>query len=415
MVCRRPRRPLRWLAQILWEKGWCVVFLLTASLGLSMRGLASPWPQAEGEDLFARAVQLQQAGDLEGAIRAYRAFLELNPGSVEARSNLGAAYAHLGQYQKAVEEYRRSLELDGGNATVRFNLGLAYYKAAQVAEAATELARAVAAQPRNLNAAILLADCYLRMGENKKVVELLSPFEATHRDDRALLYVLGTALIRDKQVEKGQLLVDRILRDGDSAEARMMLGTARIVGHDYAGAVKEFRRALELNAALPAAYSFYGMALMNTGNRDQAADAFQRELQFNPTDFAANFYLGFMLKQDQKFPQALRYLERALQLQPAAPDVRYQIGSLHVSTGNLAVAERVLEELVKDQPNFVEAHVSLAMVYYRLRRKQDGDRQQEIIRKLNAEIQARASGAREGLEPAYRGEVLPEIQPVQDP
>ncbi len=39
-------------------------------------------------------------------------------------------------------------------------------------------------------------------------------------------YLLGTAYIRSKQVEKGQLLVDRILRKGDSPQAHMMMGTA---------------------------------------------------------------------------------------------------------------------------------------------------------------------------------------------
>jgi hypothetical protein len=45
----------------------------------------------------------------------------------------------------------------------------------------------------------------------------------------------------------------------------------------------------------------------------------------------------------------------------------------------------MLEELVADSPSFVEARVTLARVYYRLKRKEDGDRQQEIIRKLTTE------------------------------
>lgn len=43
----------------------------------------------------------------------------------------------------------------------------------------------------------------------------------------------------------------------------------------------------------------------------------------------------------------------------------------------------------------MEAHVSLATVYYREKRKQDGDRERAIIDKLNAEIQARQPGGKD--------------------
>lgn len=383
------------------------LFCLAAVLTMSVAAAQGPAQQQGAEELFARGVQLQQSGDLEGAVRAYLAFLEVYPETLAARSNLGAAYARLGRYAEAIDQYKKALALDRTNTAIRFNLALAYYKAIQIPQAAEEFAAVVIAQPDNKNAAVLLADCHLRLGENKKAIELLSPLDAAFGDDRAYLYVLGTALIRDKQTDKGQLLIDRILRQGDSAEARMMLGTARLIGRDFPGALKEFERAVQLNPKLPSASSFYGRALMATGNREAAMEAFRRELEYNPTDFASHFHMGALLKQDQKFDEALAYLNRALQLQPGATDVRYQIGSLYVSTGDLQEALRMLEPLVKEAPDFVEAHVSLATVYYRLRRKEDGDREREIIRKLNAAIQAKAPGASAELGEAYRGDVLP--------
>jgi len=41
-----------------------------------------------------------------------------------------------------------------------------------------------------------------------------------------------------------------------------------------------------------------------------------------------------------------------------------------------------------------EPHVSLAQVYYRLRRKQEGDREREIVQKLKAEQDAQQSKAK---------------------
>lgn len=388
---------------------------IIAAVGFSAVAGFCAAPQEDLAALFQEAVRMHQAGDLDGAIRAYSRLLELNPDHVEARSNLGAAYARLGDYAAAIREYQRALELDPANIAVRFNLGLALYHSAQIREAAAEFSRVVTAQPDHRNAAVLLADCHLRMGDNKKVVELLRPLRDKHPDDRALLYLLGTALIRDGQPEQGQLLVDRILRDGDSAEARLMLGTARMMARDYRGALEEFEKAVRLNPKLPSAHSYYGRALLATGDRDRAMEQFRRELELNPNDFDSNLYIGVLLKQEQKFEEALPYLERALRVRPGAPSVRYQIGSLYVSAGRLSQAQRILEELVKEWPQFTEAHVSLATVYYRLKRKEDGDRHREIVRKLNAQRQAQGAQPARDMETAYRSETAPAEPPRDSP
>jgi hypothetical protein len=49
----------------------------------------------------------------------------------------------------------------------------------------------------------------------------------------------------------------------------------------------------------------------------------------------------------------------------------------------------------EEAPTFVEAHVSLATVYYRLKRKEDGDREQAIVRQQAREKQEREQAARE--------------------
>ena len=47
-----------------------------------------------------------------------------------------------------------------------------------------------------------------------------------------------------------------------------------------------------------------------------------------------------------------------------------------------------------DQPAFSEAHVSLATVYYRLGRREDGNRHQAIVQQLKRDQQAREEAER---------------------
>ena len=41
-----------------------------------------------------------------------------------------------------------------------------------------------------------LADCRFRLGENREVIELLVPIEKSSPDNLAIIYMLGTALVR---------------------------------------------------------------------------------------------------------------------------------------------------------------------------------------------------------------------------
>jgi tetratricopeptide (TPR) repeat protein len=322
----------RWLA-------WALLALLACgALVPSGRVVAQAGP-TDVEGAFARATELHQSGKLEEAIRAYQAILATHPNRPDVRSNLGAAYSRLGRYEEAVGQYKQALALDGRNQAIRFNLALAYYKSAWFAEAAGELAQFLAAAPRDLperaNAVLLLADCRVRLGEYKKVIESLTPLAEADPDgpnNRAVAYLLGNALIGDGQLDKGQLLIDRVFRDEESAEARLLVGSIQLLMDDGPAALKEFERASALNAKLPTLRAWQGRALMRMGDGE-------------PND-----------------------------------------------------ARPLLEGVAKEHPDFVEARALLASVYYRLNRKEDGDRERAIVRKLNSEQQAQQPGVQKGAE-----------------
>src|SRR2546422_9538798 len=140
--------------------------------GLIVVALQAPLAAAQAgpdaEELFAKGVQLHQSGDVLGAIEAYREALEKEPGRIDARSNLGAAYVRLGRYEEAVEQYKKALGIAPDNTIVRLNLALALYKAAEVPEAMEELERVVDREAENRKARLLLAGCYLQMGQEAR-------------------------------------------------------------------------------------------------------------------------------------------------------------------------------------------------------------------------------------------------------
>jgi tetratricopeptide (TPR) repeat protein len=340
--------------------------------------------------LFEAAVKAQQAGDFATAETDYKQLLTSEPRNVEALANLGVVYVNLGRYDDAIASYRKALEISYLNTPVRMNLGLAFYKAARYAEAIPEFDRVLDTSPGLYSAVLLKADCLLQLGRPGDAATLLKPIAGEHDDDAAFAYVYGMALLQDKQTDQGLAYLDKILRRGESAEAHLLMGLAKQAAADYAEAREEFRKAVALNGELPMAHSLLGQALLRTGDRDAAKSAFEQELAINPNDFESQLYLGVIQKEASEFDAALAHFTRAETLRPGDFGVRYQIASLLVARGDTDAALPKLEALVKEAPTFVEAHVSLATVYYRLKRREDGDREKAIVAKL----QSGADGAK---------------------
>lgn len=380
---------------------WLLLTILVAC-ALAVPAVAQNGPESD-DAAFARAIKLHESGDIEGAIRGYESILAKHPQSVEVRSNLGAAYSKLGRYEDAINQYVQALKVDQKNQTIRFNLALAYYKAAMFPDAADELTRFLAAAPEGLpqrpNAVLLLADCNVRLGKYKTVIESLSPLSDADPNNRTVAFLLGSALLSDGQLSRGQQLIDRVFHDEDSAEAHMLLGSTLLLADDGHGAIKEFRRAIELDPKLPTLQAWYGRALMRMGDAATAMSAFQTELQTNPNDFDANLFTGVLLRQDKQHDAALRYLTRAISLRPRDQYARYHLAAVYVALARLKDALPLLEGVAKEVPEFSEARVLLASVYYRLNRKQDGDREKAAVQKLTEDKQAKQPGVQDNTAP----------------
>jgi tetratricopeptide (TPR) repeat protein len=346
------------------------------------------------QQLVQDAMHKQQAGDLEGAVTEYKQFLKIHPEATAIHSNLGAALAGLGRFEEALPEYKIALKQSPKLAGARLNLALLYYKMGKIDDATTELEKVHIEEPGNHQAVLLLGDCFLRQGREEDVIRILEPEEQKYPDDLAIAYLLGTALIRQKRVEEGQILVDRILRNGDSAEAHLMLGTAKMNVQDFAGARDEFAKAVALNPNLPEVHVLYAKALVFTGDSDLSSKEYKTELTVDPYNFDANLQLGAAARLEQNYEQADKYFARALETRPGDPGVRYQQALIAIDEGHLEEAQELLEGLVKQSPQFTEAHVSLSLVYYRLKRPEDSKREREIVLKLTAEAQAKQPGAK---------------------
>jgi tetratricopeptide (TPR) repeat protein len=383
------------------------VLSLTLTAGLAS-GLSAQTPAASAtqsstpdvDQMLGRALAMQQAGDLLGAVQAYQVVLQSEPGRADVRSNLGAAFIALGRFDEGMKEYKAAIAADPNNPTYHFNLGLAYYKAGRHEEAVPEFAEVLKVAPGNQKALLLQGDSLLQLDRDADVIALLQPHQNEFPTDLAFAYLLGMAMVRSGQVDQGQVFIDRIFKAGESPEGHLLMGLAYLNKQDYKSAMPELARAVELNPKLPSAHTLYGRALLGNGDQETATRQFSLALDVNPNDFEANLQMGNIRHREQRDDDALVYLNRAAAIRPTDLAVRQALAASYLGIGNADRSREMLEAIVKEQPDFVDAHVLLATAYYRLKMKDQGDAQRAIVARLNAENQAKQPGAKAADAPA---------------
>jgi tetratricopeptide (TPR) repeat protein len=366
--------------------------LVSALSCLALSVCAARAQTTNPDQLFREAIDAQQRGDFGTAIRDYREVLTLRPGAVEARINLGAALAHEGQFDAAIAEYRSALPSLTDKTAVLIDLALAYYKKGDWENARDQLQPLHQAQPKNARIAILLGDTYLRLKEPAAAVSLLTPLESENSENVDLEYVFGSALIQTGQRREGVAHVEKSAQAGNSADAYMLAGSTLLQLNEFEQARRDLDAALRLDPKLPGIYTLTGTARDKTGDVANAEAAFREALALNPDDFDANLYLGAILYKRRQLDEGKTYLDKALQLQPGSSMARYEAAMLKSTSGEYAAAAQDLEKLVHDDPTWLEPHVELAALYYRLHRPSDGARERKIVDQLNAEQQAQGPG-----------------------
>ena len=368
-------------------------FLLLASAAGGRAGA-----QSETEQALRRAVQLQQDGDLNGAIQQYRALLAQYPDLAEARVKLGNAYASIDRFQDAAVQYEQALE-SGGLADpngARYALGWAHFRMADFERARQTLVQVVAAGSKGREALQLLASCHFNLGEWQKVIALLSPLEAELSGSPALKYLLGVALEESGEIARGTPLVESALQDTGWPTSRFRSemrsdwlnrlarrGTVLMETGDYPGAARHLGRAIALDPRVPSLNATYGKLLRLMNRHDEANRAFLQELEINPDDYDANLYHGiFLFENEQKYEEALARFERALRTRPGDADARFQMGLVYNSANRIEEAIQTIKSVVDENPNFMEGHVTLTGLYFRLGREEEAERHRVAAERL---------------------------------
>ena len=127
------------------------------------------------------------------SVEYWNKILEMDPKNKVILTRSGDAYRNMGDYETATKYYEKALDIEFDLYAV---LGLALISKGQgkYDEAISSLTRLIQADPKNYRLYIDLADCYIKMNQKNKAIEILQNFQKTGIRSQAVSELLERLL-----------------------------------------------------------------------------------------------------------------------------------------------------------------------------------------------------------------------------
>jgi serine/threonine-protein kinase len=144
-------------------------------------------------------------------------------------------------------------------------------------------------------------------------------------DCYSLLPIYDRKAIATETMPQAKTAILRALAIDDSlAEAHASLGLIlALYDFDWAGAERQFQRAIELNPKAPAPHQWYGELLVNSGRFDAGLAESRSAVALDPLSQVANLALGIALNSARHYDEAIAQLQATLKIGRKFADTNY--------------------------------------------------------------------------------------------
>lgn len=145
-------------------------------------------------------------------------------------------------------------------------------------------------------------------------------------------------------------------------------GWNAIAGGNYATAVKELERALELAPGTTRAEALLGWALMRLDRTEEASQLLEALLARDPENHLARVNLGYVRMRQRRFGDAIDHLSRVAREsadRTAGLYARLYLGMVYAERKMYRDAQMLLSRALDFGPNLIEAYWELGRVHYR--------------------------------------------------
>ena len=155
------------------------------------------------------------------------------------------------------------------------------------------------------------------------------------------------ALLSREAAEKAVQLAPNL------SEAYVSLATSKINGGDWAGAQKDYQRAIALNSNNASAHYFYAfLYLMPMNQMKESVDEFRVALSLDPLAPIVNMNYGLTLAAAGKLPEGVTVVEKLVERDPGFVPGHFYLSQLYAMVGRFKEANDQIRETQPGSPKY---------------------------------------------------------------
>jgi tetratricopeptide (TPR) repeat protein len=339
----------------------------------------------DGSSLLALAGIYGQLLQHKDAIRIWRLYLSLDPGSFDAHVRLGSHLLAVGETDQAAAALKGALELQPDSARTYKALGDIYAKATQSDQAVLHYRKALELDPGNLPVRLALGEVLSRARRPKEALAEADAVLKADSKNRFALDLRGRALRDLRDFEGAAKAVDQLLgEDATDLKAAYLKVTIAEAKRDYAAAAVLLEEILarkrtgedpEEGASNDRVFLIHlGFAYQAQSRFAEAAQAFARAAETGGEPDAA--LLGYRVEAlflAKELDTALTAVRAARARFPDEPDLASLEATVLRARGDQTAAFQIIEELSRKSEGNVKVLGEVADFYRRAQRYPDAE------------------------------------------
>ncbi len=316
---------------------------------------------------FIKAINLEKAGNIDGASTEYGEALKDAPMFPQASGNLGLIHLQQGLYDEAAVEltvalktvsdprYHRGLArifnerklytlavyhynevalTSPGDAVLHAALAETYGKMGRLDSAEEEYGKALKIEPVNESARLGLAAVLVRKNLIDRAIVELTTVQKSDPQNKEIHRLLAGAYEKKadwKAAEVEYLLAG--LAGGEKPSlyvGRVRKGDAYLKAKEYDKAIEEYRGAVKEKPESTEALQKLGDALMGGGHDDDAITVYREALRLKADNGAVNYNLGQLYEKKGLLDEAVVEYRQSLKLLPENGEARRRLAEIYL-------------------------------------------------------------------------------------
>jgi Tfp pilus assembly protein PilF len=309
---------------------------------------------------YAAGMEAFKSGDLAGAKEQFTKATEADPNAYQAFYSLGVVKERLGEVSGAQSAYKSAIGIvsDYEPAIVGYAVLLA--RDGKTGEAESFLNGKAAKMPKSAAVTAALAEVKSIEGDSNAAQNLAKEALKKNPDYRPAMVTIARDHYRKRRLDLALYTLKAILdgfgdenpaRDKNNAEARLIRGLIYREQNNKAGAMEDFKKAIEIRPDLVEARVHLASYLLEGGNPSEAAMHLEAALKYDKNHVLAHLNLGDAYRLLGKTADSKKELEWVASKDSSLAQVHYDLGLLYLFSDDVpgvapkAAVDKAIAEL----------------------------------------------------------------------